>query len=1091
MSGSTPFFGLSFFDFGDQLDAPLNVQKEIDRFVLIDTQLFGLYNVFGNGVIEGWIITDNGFSSENGISISIGAGTGIIAFIASETTFPIEINALPPNTLLNVYALLVGDTVTDRFVDFTVSTSVINSDFAIKIGEVTTGNSGVVSINNTERERIGFEQIIKEEIDAHRHRGTPSKINLEDEVKNQLPGAKIADLDAAKLTTGTFSNDQIPIIDHADLDNTGQLTHPQLDSFVKTLSESNRELLGEVSTTNVLRQIISQKYNFSDVDEHFINELAFIPGISPSTFVDLDATSAQVNNVSMCISGKPPATGEFLSVDFDAETAFRNAFKLTNVQVVGDTVIIDRDTGSTQIVEDFEGVSGPGIAIAGITYETVTVSGNASLVSEGGDSLKTEGFFSGKFSTDRQFRAVFTKEFAVSQDWTTFDQLVFDVKTISASHGAVFAYFVDGTAETQSDVFLLLSEDEVTSNATPSLNSFNRKTFDIIAQDRSAVSRIVIFTDDVSNGFEFFVDNIVLENTSLFQPQGTIRFRFDSSAPVTFHSTFYTIDLPEGTSASVRVKVANSASLLNRAGFTFPLRSGQVFARPGTNAEVEVTLISSDDFTLTPTLRALELRLLAASDNHGFNIDTESDWSRGTVKNIDIVPGVGDASLEIESPINVGGMYYSFVDAIRELDDGKVGVFGFSGNRMPISPVQAKNWFNKPFKKFEEPVGVSRQIDKNYVVADKDNDRVLEVDGVGNLVRGFASVNVDDETFYPFASAYNERTKVLTIVTSQAIDRASVDLTKISLFLGSAEIPLTATDTIISSRKSEQILEILMSDDKAAALAGSANPLTVNFQIDAFAIPIELNESSSALLGPGGIEVFVGDLIYMDGIRHPVSVNILENGNWIVGNSNTHFIPGEDLTAEATTEEEEVDPNLVAPILEFDPDTQETIFSSDLIEFSDFSLGAIIEQTDTRIVVAGVIVDAAAVGEGVGDGSTTDETTTTSTTTTSDTDVFSRTEFRQQARSKLASHRGIVVIIEKLSGSIVFKYTSPDGLYASDVDIDASGNLVIAESSFAAIAGRVIVLDSLGNIVRVFGNGILTVVNDARSIADGRFLLSV
>ena len=57
MAGSTPFFGLSYFDFRDRLDTLINVRKEIDRFMLIDKQLYGMYLIFGNGIIEGWEIS--------------------------------------------------------------------------------------------------------------------------------------------------------------------------------------------------------------------------------------------------------------------------------------------------------------------------------------------------------------------------------------------------------------------------------------------------------------------------------------------------------------------------------------------------------------------------------------------------------------------------------------------------------------------------------------------------------------------------------------------------------------------------------------------------------------------------------------------------------------------------------------------------------------------------------------------------------------------------------------------------------------------------------------------------------------------------
>jgi len=97
--GTTRYYNMAFFDFGDQLDTTLNVQKEIDRFVLIDKQIYGLYNIFSNGVISGWDVADAEFSEEFGITVDISAGIGIINFIAAETDITSSLINLPPNSL--------------------------------------------------------------------------------------------------------------------------------------------------------------------------------------------------------------------------------------------------------------------------------------------------------------------------------------------------------------------------------------------------------------------------------------------------------------------------------------------------------------------------------------------------------------------------------------------------------------------------------------------------------------------------------------------------------------------------------------------------------------------------------------------------------------------------------------------------------------------------------------------------------------------------------------------------------------------------------------------------------------------------------
>src|SRR6056297_2574351 len=146
--GITSNYNMAFFDFGDELDSPLNVQKEIDRFVLIDKQLFGLYNVLGNGVISGWDVLDNGFSRVRGISLAISPGIGIVNFIAAQTDVSGEINNLPPNSSLRIYAVLEGSTIRDRKVSFVFSLVDVVSDFSVQLASVVTGTSNIISIDN-------------------------------------------------------------------------------------------------------------------------------------------------------------------------------------------------------------------------------------------------------------------------------------------------------------------------------------------------------------------------------------------------------------------------------------------------------------------------------------------------------------------------------------------------------------------------------------------------------------------------------------------------------------------------------------------------------------------------------------------------------------------------------------------------------------------------------------------------------------------------------------------------------------------------------------------------------------------------------
>ena len=119
--GQTKYYDLAFFDFGDSLNSAISVQKEINRFVVIDKQIYGMYRVFGNGVIDGFNVSDAGFQEGRGISVNISEGNGVINYLASQTEIPGTVAGIPPNSTVNIYATIVGSTYLDRSVRFQYS----------------------------------------------------------------------------------------------------------------------------------------------------------------------------------------------------------------------------------------------------------------------------------------------------------------------------------------------------------------------------------------------------------------------------------------------------------------------------------------------------------------------------------------------------------------------------------------------------------------------------------------------------------------------------------------------------------------------------------------------------------------------------------------------------------------------------------------------------------------------------------------------------------------------------------------------------------------------------------------------------------
>ena len=1090
--GQTRYYDLAFFDFGDKLSTPVSVQKEIDRFVVIDKQIYGMYKIFGNGVIDGFTVRDAGFQEANGITVSISEGIGVVNYLASVTEEPGFVYGLPPNSIVDIYATISGATYLDRTVNFVYSDSPLEE--AIRLATVSTGGNNILFIDNTTRDLIGFEQIIQDAINLHKHRGTPSKIDLANETKNQLSGARLEGIDASKVVSGRFDIDRIPLVDHNDLENNGLLTHAALDSFIKTFSQNNKELLGEIASVNLLKSIVFWKYKYSNADEFFINELTLIPGISPNSFIDFNNSTANISLEEHCISGIPAKSGIFSSVLWNDTFSFNTATFQNNVIIQDDTVSIDRSSSSTDLIANFTG---------GNPFETET------LVVDNNQQASTtvsDGDFIGQMGGGGTLNYFYRYNFAEGKNWDgTYDELVIKVRTTETIHEPVYMYLVNGSnlnngdVSSQTGVYGSLEVGNINGKRVPTaswqilaqdenMSSLTEKVFDISDLGLTDVTQITIFTED---SFTFEVDDIEVRRTNMFSESGTIKFQYQTEANVIFHSVFYDIDTPSGTTASVRMKIASTSDLLSQASWSLPVNSGDVVSLSGTATELEVVMTSNTERTLSPVLSNLELRLLIDADYTGFVIDTESEWSGGDSSNLTINDSeeTGKSILNISSPINVGGRYFAKSGSVSEINDEDVGVYGFSGNLMPVSPSQARDWNSSSSRGFSVVSSVIRLFDNSFLISDLNNNRVVQVDSDGSLIKGFGSTYSIDTNFYPLSAVYRPTDKILTIVFTKAA--VISDISKISLYVGSSKVSLSSDDTVLKNNKaSNKILEILLDDDTAVRLLGATSKnLTVDFGPGAFTEEIIMNSDDTAIaanLGMSsqgnsifsalkGLVCFVGDFTYIDNIRHPIVVKETSENYWIIGNSSVFYID-----IDPDKEEERGIPD----IIEIDPENVSNTtnkFSSSDIKFSDYTLGGIYEYSDGRFVVAGL------------------ETTATALSGTTGEDLLAQYEepipesvkFRAAGIDDLSGYAGRVVVIDKINNRKQILYSSPDGLYPSEVDGYSNGDLAISESSLSDTSGRLIRIDVFGNIIWNYGAGTFHIINDVRVLEDDKLIVSV
>jgi hypothetical protein len=1085
--GQTKYYNLAFFDFGDNLKDSVNVQKEIERFAVIDKQIYGMYNIFGNGVMDGFVVQDAGFQEGNGISVFVSEGIGIINYAASQTYEAGYIHGLPTNSVFNIYATISGSTYMDRNVNFIYSE--VPVDNGIRLATVSTGADGIRYIDNTVRDLIGFEEIVQDAIDKHKHRGTPSKIDLQDEVKNQMSGARIEGVDASKVISGKFGIDRIPLVDHNDLDNTGLLTHSALDSFVKTFSQNNQELLGEISSINLLKSIIFWKYKYSDADEFFINELALIPGISPDSFIDFDSSTANISLENSCISGYPSKSGVFSSVFWDDTFSFNTASFKHEVVIQNDTVFLDSSSSTKDIIANFSGNNQPfkeEMMIVENTQQAVIADVENDPAGRLGGGATLNYFYRINYNTGKNWQGVY-------------DELALKIRTIEEIHAPVYMYVVNGSnyntdgsgtfgsieeGNIDGDMipgsaWQILGEDE-----SPTTETWIEKVFDIKNKPLSDVTQITIFTEDP---FVFEIDDIEVRRKNILSSTGTINFQYFTDANVVFHSIFYDMDTPEGTSSSVRMKVASDGGRLSQAVWSPNLNSGGVISLSGTAVEIEVTMASDDGRIFSPTLKEIELKMLSSADYTGFVIDTETDWNQGDFKNISVLDSELDADKSVLniSTINIGGRYFSKSGSVSEMDDASNAFYGFGGSKMPVSPSQAKDWNESSGRGFSVVSSVSRLFDNSLLISDLNNNRVMQVDRNGNLIKGFGSTYISDNQgglLHPLTASYRKRDKILTVVFSSSYHVR--DITNIYMTVGTSVIYLSSEDEVISnSLAGGKILEIKLDDDTAVRLLGAeSSNCFVNFDSGAFDETIGIYEGmkqGNAIYSDiNGLACFVGDFTYINNIQHPILVKETNSGNWIIGNSSIFYDPEDTITPEPS----------VPDIIEIDPNDISNIsntFSSSAIKFSDFTLGGVYEYGDGKFAVAGIVPS-----DPLG-GMTGQELLDKYPIEDYPDGPPESVKFRADGLDKLDSMAGRVLTIDTVNVSTSVFYSSSDGTYVSEIDRYESGDFIIAESSLADPAGRLARLDSYGNVSWIYGVGSYHIINDVRVLNDDRLIVSV
>jgi hypothetical protein len=742
MPKQTQKYRLGYYSKGDLTDA----ETEARRWITVDNQLTGLYEVLGNGIIEGWEITQD---SSDPLGVSISAGKGVIGFVSSSSMNPTKLGPLVRGVANYLYVMMDSTTYWTKNVNFQAFVTTTEIDGSVYLGKVTTDDNRILSIDSTGRKNIGLVNTIQDMIKAHRHIGgtMPDQIDLSSDVQGTISQANLPKMDASIINTGVLDASRIPKIDHiTGLTNNGSITHSQLDSFVQSLLGAGKKVMGETSLTNFLQLILSLKHMWPEVDEFLVNELSFIPGISPDSMIDTENTTATVDTrASMeggthTISGTAAPTRRLFTKTWDSETEFLDS-ESSGTVVDGDLVRL-QPTEVKSFIEDFSSISDWKTEIVDLSSSSGVFSTDSTVVQEGVSSGKLD--LNLELSSNIAF--VMRKDFN-SQDWSSYDRVVFYLNTKDIQHGDIFFFFEDAVAGSQKSYTAVLLNGEPTIDRETLEVGWREISVDISSMERGSVTAVGLYTStntgwDPSKSFSMNIDNMYLTTGNMFVDSGYSRFIYSSPIPQNFWRIRWDSLNPSGTLMKVRTRVSDTLDELAQDSehpaqwSSYSTTSGSVIGNPSggmhLNIQIEVLMQPSPDKHFSPELKRLYVDSYVSSEQQEFAYDDQDSWESGTNINIDTSTSPGD--ITVGGIEDAGTIFYGSGGKAIQVDGSMSPMYQAAGTALPRTTSQVMA--GEP-PGFGQTSAVCRGENGTIWVADTDNDRVVQMAKDGRLIKGF------------------------------------------------------------------------------------------------------------------------------------------------------------------------------------------------------------------------------------------------------------------------------------------------------------------------------------------------------------------
>jgi hypothetical protein len=793
MSKRTNKYQLLYFEQDDVTDSA----TELQRWETLDAQMFALFNVIGNGIREGWEIT-----SSDGLDISISPGQGHVGFVSVKSESSSTISNLLPNSDHYIYAEITEDSYWNQTVAFSAYlTAFSDNENVLYLGSITTDATSVSDIDSSGRSYLGFTDIIDEAVKTHRHIGgenNPDPIDLSSEVQGVLNQNNIPSLDASKILTGELDEERIPEIDHINgLYNNGSLTHNQIDSFIDVLDMQNNKTMGEVSTVNLLQLTLALKHAYPDIDEYLVNQISFIPGISPDDYVDMENTSADVDyrtyqdGGTHTITMSPGLGLNAYTQIWDSKDDFEGS-EQNNVFVNSDLICLS--TNSLKVtLDDFNELDD-----WEVFTENLSTTSSANLQLDDTNSVGSENSNSAKLSisiNENDMSLVLRKTFD-SQDWSSFNYLTFYIKTDSVEHGDWIFYLSDSENGVQNSYRVILDRNTPTINVDTLENGWQEIVVDLRVFFRASINEIALYTStligwDNSKGFDLNIDSFSLSTSSVYEDNGYIRFIYENGFPTNFWRLRWDTIFPSdsdsiGVGFQVRFRLANTSGGLSVAEWSdYYTLSGQeinVLDELYKYIEIECYFESSDNNKRSVCLKKFYLDFYVNENDSKFSFASQEDWESGSLFNIDSSSSPGE--IKISGIDDIGNYYFASEGYVGQLSSSLEEKFSFNGSSLPKSTNQHVNDISSSLGYIS---GISRGDNGSLWLADTDNDRILKVDKYGNLIIGFygSFIDVPDDPYgiEENGPGSNEEEILESSVSTETADSSNVNNENVSVLL--------------------------------------------------------------------------------------------------------------------------------------------------------------------------------------------------------------------------------------------------------------------------------------------------------------------